>query len=177
MSIQQTRANIISAIWKSIAQSKVDLSSVPADQQEILVANIADQLMSTVNDILTEENPVPKAIEQDLGEEEKILWEGRPFLSLVETYLVTTERLKIIHGFFGRDVEIFELIRLQDIDYKQHFGERMLHVGDITIRGHDLSKEQIVLRNIQDPEKVYEILRKSWLAARKRHGLQFRDFV
>jgi hypothetical protein len=177
MSTQQIRANIVSAIWKSIAQSAVDLSSVPGDQQEKLVSVIADQVMNTVNEIITEENPVPKEIEQDLSDEEEILWEGRPFLSLIETYLVTTERLKIVHGFFSRDVEIFELIRLQDIDYKQHLGERMLHIGDITIRGQDLSKERIVLRNIQDPEKVYEILRKAWLAARKRHGLQFREFM
>lgn len=177
MSIQQTRANIVSAIWKSIAQSEVDLSAVPADQQEKLVGVIADQVMNAVNEIITEENPLPKTIEQDLSDEEKVLWEGRPFLSLVETYLVTSERLKIISGFISRDVEIFELIRLQDIDYKQHLGERMLKIGDITIRGQDLSKERIVLRNIQDPEKVYEILRKAWLAARKRHGLQFREFM
>ncbi len=107
----------------------------------------------------------------------KILWEGRPFLSLVETYLVTSERLKIVRGLFNRDVEIFELIRLQDIDYKQHMGERMLKIGDITIRGQDLSQERIVLRNIQDPEQIYEVLRKAWLAARKRHGLQFREFM
>ncbi len=177
MSIQQTRANIVSAIWKSIAQSEVDLSAVPADQQEKLVGVIADQVMNAVNEIITEENPLPKTIEQDLSDEETVLWEGRPFLSLVETYLVTSERLKIVSGFISRDVEIFELIRLQDIDYKQHLGERMLKIGDITIRGQDLSKDRIVLRNIQDPEKVYEILRKAWLAARKRHGLQFREFM
>ncbi len=177
MSIQQTRANIVSAIWKSIAQSEVDLSAVPADQQEKLVGVIADQVMNTVNEVLIEENPLPKAPELDLSDEEKVLWEGRPFLSLVETYLVTSERLKIISGFISRDVEIFELIRLQDIDYKQHLGERMLKIGDITIRGQDLSKERIILRNIKDPEKVYEILRKAWLAARKRHGLQFREFM
>jgi len=177
MSIQQTRASIVSAIWKSIAQSKVDLVSVPADQQEKLVDFIADQVLTTVDQIINEENPVPEAIVQDLSDEEKILWEGRPILSLVETYLITTERLKIVRGFVSRDVEIFELIRLQDIDYKQHLGERMLNIGDITIRGQDLSKDRLVLRNIQDPEKVYEILRKAWLAARKRHGLQFREFM
>ncbi len=177
MSIQQTRASIVSSIWKSIAQSKVDLSSVPAAEQEKLVGLIADQVMNTVNEALTEENPVPKEVEQDLSDQEVILWEGRPFFSLVETYIITSERLKIVRGMLSRDVEIFELIRLQDLDYKQHMGERMLKIGDITIRGQDLSQERVVLRNISDPEKVYEILRKAWLAARKRHGLQFREFM
>jgi Bacterial PH domain len=78
---------------------------------------------------------------------------------------------------FGRDVEIFELIRVQDIDYKQNMGERIINRGDIFIRGQDPSKPEIVLRNIVDPEKVYETLRKAWLSARKRHGLQFREFM
>jgi hypothetical protein len=69
------------------------------------------------------------------------------------------------------------LIRIQDIDLKQGVGERMLGIGDITIRGHDASEAIVTLRNIPKPEEVYEILRKAWLEARKRHGLQFREYM
>ncbi len=79
MNITQTRANIVSAVWKSIAQSEVDLSSVPAEQQEKLVGIIAEQVLNAVNEILTEENPVPKVIEQDLGDEEKNSLGRTPF--------------------------------------------------------------------------------------------------
>jgi hypothetical protein len=34
-----------------------------------------------------------------------------------------------------------------------------------------------VLRNVRDPEQVYEILRRAWLDSRKRHGLEFREFM
>jgi hypothetical protein len=50
-------------------------------------------------------------------------------------------------------------------------------LGDISIKGQDPSHPEIVLRNVAKPEDVYEILRKAWLEARKRHGLQFREFM
>jgi hypothetical protein len=177
MTIGDDLNSIKSSIWRAIAQSGVDISSIPAEQQEILVSRIAEGVILNLDGILQEENPYPKEIKEDLADQEKVLWEGRPFLSIVETYMVTTERIKIVKGLFGRDVEIFELIRLQDIDYKQNMGERIINRGDIFIRGQDPSQPELVLRNIVDPEKVYETLRKAWLSARKRHGLQFREFM
>ena len=177
MSIDQTRAQVISSVWQAIAQSGVDLSSVPQDQQENLVGKIADNLLMAVNAMLDEEEPL--TVEEDEVDEndEKVLWKGRPFLSLVENYTVTTERLKIITGLMARHVENFELIRIQDIDFKQGMTERMFGIGDITIRGHDPSNPEIKLRNVSKPEEVYEIMRRAWLEARKRHGLQFREYM
>ena len=108
---------------------------------------------------------------------EQVLWEGRPFLSLVEYYVLTSERLKIRQGLLGRDIENFELIRIQDIDFKQGVTERIFGIGDITITGQDPSNPKIVLRNVPKPEVVYETLRRAWLEARKRYGLQFREFM
>jgi len=177
MTIDISRARIKAAIWQAIAQSDVDLSHLSHEDQEILVKKIADHLLVAFDDVMNDENPIPGSSIDDLAEDESVLWQGRPFLSLVESYTITSERLKIVRGLVGRDVEIFELIRLQDLDYKQNFGERILNIGDITIRGHDSSKDLVVLRNIKEPEEIYEILRKAWMAARKRHGLQFREFM
>ena len=176
MTIEQIRAHIVSSVWQAIAQSGVDLSTVPQDQQAKLVGKVADNLLTTVDNLLEEAQPkdaAPVAMDTD----ETTLWEGRPFLSLVEKYLVTNERVKIIRGLLSRNVENFELIRIQDIDLKQNVSERMLGLGDITIRGADASNAEIVLRNIKDPEKVYETMRRAWLEARKRHGLQFREYM
>lgn len=177
MSIEQTRAKVQAAVWQSLAQSGVDLSTVTLEQQEKLVGKITENMLVAFNSIIEESTPIEKGSDVDNGSVEETLWQGRPFLSLVETYVITSERLKIIKGFVGREVEVFELIRLQDIDYKQNVGERMFNIGDITIRGADPSKAQIVLRNVAEPEAVYEILRKAWMAARKRHGMQFREYM
>lgn len=177
MSIEKTRAHVIGSIWQAIAQSGVDLSTIPQEEQEKLVAKITDTVLVTVNTLLEETaEPIPaEAPDEEKGE--KTLWEGRPFLSLVERYVVTTERVKIIHGMLARGVENFELIRIQDLDLKQGVSERLMGIGDVTIRGHDASDPEIVLRNVSHPEEVYETLRHAWLDARKRYGLQFREYM
>jgi hypothetical protein len=177
MSIDKIRAQVIGSIWQALAQSGVDLSSIPRDQQEQLVGDLADAVMVSFDSILDEEVQSQPALEIEDEADERLLWEGRPFLSMVETYAITSERLKLVKGFLSRDVENFELIRIQDIDFKQGMSERAFGIGDITIRGHDASDPIIELRNVANPEEVHEILRQAWLEARKRHGLQFREFM
>lgn len=177
MAIEQARAQVIASIWQAIAQSKVDLAQIPQEQQEMLVGKIADNVLLTINSIL-EDAPEPQVVEELAAEPgEQVLWKGRPFLSLVETYVITTERIKTIRGMLSRGIENYELIRIQDIDLSQGISERVMGIGDITIRGHDASDPQIVLRNVSKPEEVYEILRNAWLEARKRYGLQFREYM
>jgi len=177
MSIEKIRAQIIGSIWQAVAQSDADLSGIPQAQQDELVDKIADNVMLAMDKILDEEvQGAPSDLTGD-DHDEPILWEGRPFLSMVEDYVVTSERIKIITGFLSRNIENFELIRIQDIDYKQGIRERMLGIGDVVVRGHDPSDPTIVLRNIAHPEDVYEMLRKAWLDARNRHGLQFREYM
>jgi hypothetical protein len=178
MAIEQTRARVISSIWQAIAQSGVDLSGVSQDEQQKLVGKIADSVLVTMNAILDEESPKVGAVESTAGEQsEQILWEGHPFLSMVESYQITTERVKVRRGLLARDIENYELIRMQDLDLSQGMSERMLGIGDISIRGQDPSEPILVLRNISKPEEVYELLRKAWLEARKRYGLQFREYM
>ena len=179
MNLKNIRAKMVSNIWQAFAQSGVDLSTIPTEQQEKLVSKIADTVLVTMDQVLDEEMlPTSAEAAAEVDEtEERILWEGRPFLSLVEHYTLTTERLKITRGLVGRKVENFELVRMQDIDYKQNIGERITNLGDIFVKGQDASNPEIVMRNVAKPEEVYEIMRKAWLEARKRHGLQFREFM
>jgi len=181
MSIDQIRAQVIASIWQAVAQSGVDLTAVSTDQQGTLVGKIADNVMLTLDSILNDEEAEQTKAKttEEPGDEysERVLWEGRPFLSLVEYYILTSDRLKIRQGLFGRDIENFELIRIQDVDFKQGVTERILGIGDITIQGHDPSDPKIVIRNIPKPDVVYETLRRAWLEARKRYGLQFREFM
>ncbi len=188
MTIEKIRSQLVSSVWQAFAQSGVDLSTIPAEDQEKLVREISDRVMVTMNSVLDEvvkpETLYPAAGEADVVRQEpsaeydeEILWEDRPFLSLVEKYILTNERIKIVHGMLSRQVENYELVRIQDIDFKQNVGERVLGIGDIFIRGHDPSTPVITLRNVTSPEDVYETLRRAWMESRKRHGLQFREYM
>jgi hypothetical protein len=180
MPIEQLRAKLMSRIWQAVAQSGVDLSSVAPSAQDQLVNQITDAMLQTLDELLDEAVETELASTPEEAEDEhteKILWHGRPFLSLVEHYTLTSERIKIVHGWLGRDIENFELIRIQDIDLSQGAGERLVNVGDIEIRGQDASKPKVTLRNVKNPEEVYEVLRRAWQDARKRYGLQFREYM
>jgi hypothetical protein len=178
MSIEKIRTTVISHIWQAIAQSGVDLSTIPQDDQDKLVRKISDSVLLTFDSILEAELK-PDSIQDDLSDDldETIIWSGRPFLSMVESYIITSERVKVIKGLVSREIENFELIRIQDIDFKQNVGERIIGLGDLVIRGHDASDPIITLRNVTKPEEVYELLRRAWLEARKRYGLQFREYM
>ncbi len=175
MSVEKTRAQVVGSVWQAFAKSGVDLSGISQEDQTKLVNKIAEHVLVSVNDLLDDLQPA--AEKSTMEGSETILWEGRPFLSLVEKYVLTNERLKIVHGMISRDVENYELVRMQDIDLSQNISERMMGIGDITIRGADSSDPQVVLRNIPKPEEVYEIMRRAWLDARKKHGLQFREYM
>jgi hypothetical protein len=174
MSLDQYRSRITAAIWQGMSTSGVDLSQLTADKQARLTDAVTDQVLMAVNDLL-DDVPHAKIDLQDLKDEEVVLWEGRPFLSLVESYVLTSERIKIATGLIGKDFENYELIRVQDIDLTQSMGERMFNLGDIQITGADPSTPKIILRNIQNPQETYEIIRKAWLAARRKYGLLFRE--
>lgn len=108
-------------------------------------------------------------------DEEQILWKGRPFMSLVERYVVTTERVRIIRGMLTNDRDDIELLRLQDVDYRQTLGERILKIGDIFLKTHDPTLPEFTMRNIKEPEHVHEIIRRAMLNQRKKVNFGFRE--
>ncbi len=177
-SVEEIRSKATARIWQSMAQSGIEVSSIPAEQLQALVNSITDGVLVAVNEVLT--GVGAGQIREESGasageEEEAILWEGRPFLSLVEHYMVTSERLRITRGLFGRDRQDIELVRLQDIDHKQNLSERVLNLGDVIIHSHDPASPEVTLRNITNPMEVHEVIRRAMLDARKRHRLTFQE--
>lgn len=171
MSLAQTKAKVTARIWQSIAQSGVSVSSIPQDQLDTLVDSIADGVLVAVNDFMEEAGmPVRNELTADTAptNEEKVLWEGRPFLSFVTWYQITSERVRIIRGLLSKDRDDIELVRIQDLDLEQGVTERAVGVGDIVIHSSDPSTPTAVLNNIAEPQAVHEILRRAMLEARNR---------
>jgi len=175
-SVDEIRSKVSARIWQSIAQSGVEVSAIPANQLQALVDSITDGVLVAVDEVVGGARAAEAAAEGPVqSNEEVVLWEGRPFLSLTESYLLTSERLRISRGLLGRDREDIELARLQDIDHKQNLGERVLNLGDVIIHSHDPSNPVVVLRNITDPMEVHEKIRRAMLDARDRHHYTFQE--
>lgn len=181
MTPSEAQSRVKAAVWKALAQADVDLSVLPREQQEALVEIVTNAALMEIDKEIGEELNISRntlksqAAATDDDGEEKVLWEGRPFLSVSTQYIVTTQRVRIVQGFLGKDREDIELIRIQDLDQSQTLGERLLNLGDITIRGHDTSHPKAILRNVSNPQEVHELLRRAILNARKKYGLTYRE--
>ena len=179
MTIKEAQARIKARVWQSVAQADLNLSALDKPTLEAFVDLVTESALLEIDSELdtaqlgASQSETAEDDDDEFGEQ--VLWKGRPFLSLVLDYTLTNERIKITSGLLGKAHENVELIRIQDVDYSQTFGERILKIGDITIRSHDPSHPKIMLRNVQDPNQVYEILRRAVLDARKRHNLSYRE--
>lgn len=181
MSLAEIRAKVKASIWQAVAQSEVDLSSLPQEEVDKLIAAITENVLKVADDILSEASGTPPSApaanfdDDDDDEPEKILWEGRPFLSLTVRYQITDERVRVVEGLLGKERYDIELVRIQDVDHKQSLTERALNIGDVHVHSHDPSHSQVILNNVTDPSEVHEILRRAILKARKRYNLSYRE--
>ena len=180
MTIKEAQARIKARVWQAVAQAGLDLSALDKETLESLVDLVTESALLEIDSELDasqlSEKKVPTQEDEDDDEfGETILWQGRPLLSLVLSYTITNERIKITSGLLGKSHENVELIRVQYIDHCLTFGERVLKIGDISVRSHDPSHPEIMLHNVQEPAKVYEILRRAVLDARKRHNFSYRE--
>ncbi len=176
MTVEQTRARIQARVWRHLAQNELSLEQLPREELEALVDVVTDAALLEVDKDLAQETQ--KVAEDDFlktTDQEEILWEGRPFLSISERYLITDERVRLFSGLVGKDRIDIELVRIQSFDQSQTVRERMLNLGDITIHSHDRSNPVVVLNNVPDPEYVHEVLRRAVLDARGRYRLSYRE--
>ncbi|MEZ4682721.1 MAG: PH domain-containing protein [Caldilineaceae bacterium] len=107
--------------------------------------------------------------------EETLIWRGRPYMTIGTIYEITTQRIRVIKGILGNRIEEVELVRVRDTKYKQHLGERMLDVGDITVISNDPSMPELVLNNVKNPIEVREMIRKATIEEKNRRGLRYRE--
>ncbi len=178
MAREETKAKIIGHIWQTIAQSQVPVSAIPKEQLDTLVGAIAEGVLASLNEIMGEMSPKDQALVGPLpasDEQERVLWEGKPFLSFVERYTVTTQRIRVTRGLITRDRDDIELIRLQDLDYKQGLGGRILNRGTVLVSSTDATRPEVRLRRVRSPERVHEIIRRAMLDARRRYRVIFQQ--
>lgn len=176
MNVNEARTRIKARVWQALAQSDLQLKTLPREELEPLVEMVTDAALLEIDEEIGQSVSSEAAKElPDTDDVEEVLWEGRPFLSITTRYVLTDERVRIIEGLLGKDREDIELVRVQDLDQSQSISDRLLNVGDIHIRSHDPSHPQVTLRNVQDPQQVHEILRRAVINARKKHGLIYRE--
>lgn len=186
MSVIEQRERFERRMRQAAAESGVDLGTLSRDEQSRLIKSLANGALLEMDTLLTEaaapagqDSQAGTAVDTDhdepMHESERVLWQGRPFLSLGIKYSITDERIRVSRGIMSKARDDVELVRVQDVDFTQTVRERFLNVGDIRIKSHDPNTPTLVLNDVANPEDVHEILRRAVLDARKGHGLTFQE--
>lgn len=104
-----------------------------------------------------------------------LLWGGTGLRLLVARlsveYTLTTQRLIHKHGLLHRVTNRVEVIDIDDVTYAQGPIERLLGVGTIKLLSSDVSDPQLILRGIDDVQKVATLIDNARREERRRRGL------
>lgn len=114
---------------------------------------------------------------------ERVIWKGRPSklwsprLAMTTRYKLTNQRLIMEFGFVGRRTEEIDLFRVNDVAVKQHAFERISGIGDIYVSANDSSSPVKYLLNIDDPDRVKDLVREAARQERQRRRVLIREDV
>jgi len=94
---------------------------------------------------------------------------GRVALKILGSrYRLTTQRLFIERGLFSQTIDQTELIRVDDVQLRKTFVDRLLGLGTVAILSTDASDRQTLIEGVANPEAVAEAIRSRMRALRKR---------
>ncbi len=87
-------------------------------------------------------------------------------------FTLTTERLRIEHGVFTRDVEEIELYRVRDTAITQSFVDKLLGLGTVVALTSDTTMPEVRLGAIRDARGVREHIRAHTESMRQRRRVR-----
>lgn len=91
-------------------------------------------------------------------------------------YELSNERLVTRYGVLNKKTDELELYRVKDYQFEQPFFLRFFSLGNIVLRTSDRSHSEIVIRAIENGEKLRETLRSHVEACRSKKGVKEVDF-
>ena len=184
MDRDQVRQVITAQFYQSLAENRIQVQSIPQSELQGIVNALADGLFAALIAVQDEmatpvggtprTAPAPAAPSAPAETAETLLWRGRPYLTIGTVYEITTQRIRISSGLLGNTVQEIELVRVKDSKVKQHMGERMLDIGDVTIISDDATTPEVTLNNVSNPIEVRELIRKATIEEKERRGIRYR---
>jgi hypothetical protein len=190
MQRDEIRQLISTEFQRSLAETGVQITALPANQLQALVSALADGVFAAIAAVEDEESNMPAVMSMAAGANggstnggstmtaeapEQQLWRGRPYLTIGTIYELTSQRIRVMKGILGNKIDEIELVRVRDTRVKQHVGERVLDVGDITIISNDPSNPEYILHNVRNPIEVRELIRNAVNKEKERRGLRYRE--
>ena len=74
-------------------------------------------------------------------------------------YTITNQRVMIEQGVLSKSLSEIDLRYIDETEFFQHFSERILGIGSVTLFSSDKAFPTTTLRGIKDPRAVRELIR------------------
>ncbi len=171
MDKHQFRDTYTQAFYRSLEEGKVEITALPAPQLQALCRAAAEAAFEALQGL--EGDDEIKAHQE--GEEETLLWSAKSELTLGLRYELTSQRLRIFRGMFGRSLHEVDLVTVREARLEQKMGERMVNIGDVILITSSKEHPEVRLENVRNPMEARELIRKAYMAEQKRRGLKFQD--
>lgn len=168
MDRQEFRDTYTQEFYRSLEDGKIEIAALPAAQLQALCKAAADAAFAALH-ALDEDAPDPKA------DEEVVLWSAKSELTLGLRYELTSQRLRIFKGMFGRSLHEIDLVTVREARLEQSAGERVVNIGDVILITSSKEHPEVRLENVRNPMEARELIRKAYMAEQKRRGLKFQD--
>lgn len=170
------REQYTQAFYRSLEEGKIEITALPAAQLQALCRACSEATFAALQSLEEVDNKVvaPNPVG---GDEEVLVWSAKSELTLGLRYELTSQRLRIFRGMFGRSLHEVDLITVREAKMTQQFGERMVNIGDIILVTSSPENPEVRIENIRNPLEVREVIRKAYMAEQKRRGLRYQDQV
>ena len=99
------------------------------------------------------------------------LWVRQALVIYGQHFRLTTQRLVVRRGILSRTTDQLELVRVDDVRFRQGVIDRVVRTGNIEVLSSDATDAKLVLRGIADPEKTTEHIRRNVRSARGKGSL------
>lgn len=114
---------------------------------------------------------------------ERLIWRGRPHWlwsprkALMTRYRLTNQRLIAEKGFISRRTDEVDLFRVDDVGVTQGLFGRLAGYGNVFIASSDKSAIDRTLINVDNPDRVKDLVREAARQERQRRRVLLREDV
>lgn len=99
------------------------------------------------------------------------LWVRQALIIYGLHFQLSTQRLVIRRGILSRTTDQIELVRVDDVRFRQGLIDRIVKTGDVEVISSDATDAKLVLQSILNPDKVAEDVRRNVRGARGKGSL------
>jgi membrane protein YdbS with pleckstrin-like domain len=95
-----------------------------------------------------------------------------PVLTMKRTrYRISNYRIDREIGLLSKRIETMELWHVEDIQFFQSLGDRLLGVGTITVLSHDDTTPRLELKSLPKPRPLFDQLKNRVIAVKRQRGV------